>query len=523
MTKFKKNGKKLLISSVSALAVMGGSHAISNSVIASELGGKTNDEKIESVYQEEALQIVQLEEITSGLHLKKLKVMGILSKGENSSVQPTEFPPGNKVKMKQVEWIGNSLIAVTLDRKLESVHANDIAFLQNGELLPVKRASIGTSPEGNTVILYQLTGSLNPYSFSGEQKVEAKIVQTTSSDKNENRMQSGDHRKMKDVTAELAGIQNLLTVSKDGPADYSTVQSAIDAVPENNKEKVEITIEAGIYKELVTIPKNKPFVHLRGEDASNTVITYDNYSGKPKPGGGTYGTTGSASVYVYGDDFTAENLTFENSFDEQSVDVKDKQAVAVYTRGERQAFINSRFIGNQDTLYVREGTQYFYQSYIEGDVDFIFGGGRAVFEDCDIFSLNRGSTTNNGYVTAASTLISEPYGYLFLNSRLLSDAPDQTVYLGRPWHPSGDPNAIGSVVFMNSYLGPHIILQGWTDMSGFSYKDARFYEYQNYGPGAVINEDRRQLTDEEAEQFTIENVLKGWNPKEVKEKDNKSI
>jgi len=67
---------------------------------------------------------------------------------------------------------------------------------------------------------------------------------------------------------------------------------------------------------------------------------------------------------------------------------------------------------------------------------------------------------------------------------------------------------------MNSYLGPHIIAQGWTDMSGFSYKDARFYEYKNYGPGAVINEDRRQLSDEEAKQYTIENVLKGWNPKE---------
>lgn len=41
----------------------------------------------------------------------------------------------------------------------------------------------------------------------------------------------------------------------------------------------------------------------------------------------------------------------------------------------------------------------------------------------------------------------------------------------------GNPDSIGSVVYMNSYLGSHINTQGWTDMSGFSYKDARFYEF----------------------------------------------
>ncbi|MDM5197442.1 pectinesterase family protein [Fictibacillus enclensis] len=61
----------------------------------------------------------------------------------------------------------------------------------------------------------------------------------------------------------------------------------------------------------------------------------------------------------------------------------------------------------------------------------------------------------------------------------------------------GNPDSIGSVVYINSYLGSHINTQGWTDMSGFSYKDARFYEYHNYGPGVAYNESRRQLSDEE--------------------------
>lgn len=50
-------------------------------------------------------------------------------------------------------------------------------------------------------------------------------------------------------------------------------------------------------------------------------------------------------------------------------------------------------------------------------------------------------------------------------------------------------------------------------MSGFSAADARLYEYENTGPGAISHEDRRQLADHEAEKWTIENVLDGWNPK----------
>jgi pectin methylesterase-like acyl-CoA thioesterase len=173
-------------------------------------------------------------------------------------------------------------------------------------------------------------------------------------------------------------------------------------------------------------------------------------------------------------------------------------------------FDHVRFLGNQDTLYANGGTQYFSNCYIEGDVDFIFGEARAVFDNCDIVSLDRGSSTNNGYITAASTNINDPYGFLFINSRLISEAAEGTVYLGRPWHPGGDPNAIASVVFLNCELGGHIQREGWTDMSGFSAKDARFNEYKNEGPG--VNLERPQLTDEESSNYTIENVLKGWNP-----------
>ncbi|WP_251551560.1 pectinesterase family protein [Neobacillus muris] len=300
-----------------------------------------------------------------------------------------------------------------------------------------------------------------------------------------------------------------ITVAQDGTGDYHTVQAAIDAIPENNKDKIEVFIKKGVYKEQITIPADKPFITLIGENDKNTILTYDNHAKIPKPEGGIIGTSGSASIYIFASDFTARNLAMENSFNPKRM-AGETQAVAVYASGERMLFFQVRFLGNQDTLYVKNGTHYFKKCYIEGDIDFIFGGARAVFEECEIVSLDRGSSTDNGYVSAASTHINEPYGFLFLNNKFISPAPDGTVYLGRPWHPGGDPYSAANVVLINNYLGSHIHPEGWTDMSGFSAKDARFYESRNHGPGA--NPARPQLTDKEAKKFTIENILNGWNP-----------
>ncbi|MGR3208182.1 pectinesterase family protein [Bacillus glycinifermentans] len=304
-----------------------------------------------------------------------------------------------------------------------------------------------------------------------------------------------------------------LTVSKDGDGAFKTVQEAVDALPEYSRDRKEIFIKKGIYKEVVHIPATKPFVTLIGESKTGTVITYDNYAGKEKEGGGRYGTSGSATVFIYADHVQVENITFENSFDRTKVDTDGTQAVAVYAKGNRIVFKDARFLGRQDTLFAKDGTQYFDQCYIEGDVDFIFGGARAVFDHCHIHSTDRGSAANNGYITAASTHITKPFGFLFAGCTLTSDAADGTVYLGRPWHPGGDPDAIASVLYQNCSLGAHIKPEGWTDMSGFSAADARLYEYRNTGPGAVPHQERRQLSDEEAESWTIENVLDGWNPK----------
>ena len=71
-------------------------------------------------------------------------------------------------------------------------------------------------------------------------------------------------------------------VAKDGTGDYTTVQSAIDAVPENLKSPWLIFVKNGSYEEQVIIPQNKPFIHLIGQDKERTIIHLKlNVGGKP--------------------------------------------------------------------------------------------------------------------------------------------------------------------------------------------------------------------------------------------------
>lgn len=328
------------------------------------------------------------------------------------------------------------------------------------------------------------------------------------------------------VSGATAACPQTLVVARDGSGDHSTVQAAVDAVPVNNTSRVIIRIKPGTYRELVVVPATKPYVSFVGATgrATDVVITYGNASGTPKPDGtGTYGTTGSSSVFIEGNDFVAKHLTFANDFDEAAHEYSAEQAVAVTTRGDRLVFDNVRFLGNQDTLQPSSpnaatvSRAYFRNCYIEGDVDFIFGRGTAVFDRCEIRSLNRGSATNNGYVTAASTTITNQYGFLFTRCRLTAAAGTaaQSVHLGRPWHPSGAVDAIAQVLYRDTVMGAHIKDAPWTDMSGFSWREARFSEYRNSGPGATVTADRPQLTDEAAPDYTARRYLAGadgWNP-----------
>lgn len=165
--------------------------------------------------------------------------------------------------------------------------------------------------------------------------------------------------------------------------------------------------------------------------------------------------------------------------------------------------------GNVITRLDAVSRVYIRDSSIEGDVDFLHGRATTVVERSLIEALSRGSDSNNGYITAASTRKDNPYGFLITRSKVVSDAPAGTYHLGRPWHPGGEPDAVAQVLFRDTELPAAVKSSPWTDMSGFSWKDARFTEYRTYGPGAGVTADRPQLDRADASARTVTTHLAG--------------
>ncbi|OKK07171.1 pectinesterase family protein [Streptomyces sp. CB02400] len=313
-----------------------------------------------------------------------------------------------------------------------------------------------------------------------------------------------------------------LTVAKDGSGQYRTVQAAVNAVPANNASRVVISIEPGTYRETVKVPSNKPHVTFQGTGGSrkDTVIVYDNAAGTPKPdGSGTYGTSGSATVAVEADDFQARNLTISNDFDEgANQSLSGHQAVALRTAADKVLLDGVIVEGDQDTLLLdtaakdKLGRVYVTNSYVIGNVDFIFGRATAVIDRSVITLKKRWNGTSAGYVTAPSTAANRK-GILIANSAVNGDVSDRTFHLGRPWHAGGDASLDPQTTVRNTTLSAAIRTTPWTDMSGFSWKDDRFAEYRNTGAGAgSANSDRPHLTDAQAADQEIADWLAGWTP-----------
>ena len=289
------------------------------------------------------------------------------------------------------------------------------------------------------------------------------------------------------------------TVATDGTGDFKTVQEAFNAVPDFRKNTTTIFVKKGVYKEKLILAGSKTNVKLIGEDRMNTIITYDDFASKKNKFGEEVGTTGSTSFYVFGDGFSAENITFENSSGAVG------QAVAVRVDGDQVKFTHCRFLGFQDTLYPHgeKSRQYYKQCYIEGTVDFIFGWSTAVFDDCAIFCKKGGS-----YIAAASTLETTQHGFIFINCKITGDADENSFYLGRPWRP------FAKTVFISCFLDKHIRPEGWHNWSKPDAEKTCYYaEYHSNGPGAS---DKTRvswahiLNDEEAQAYNIDKVFGDW-------------
>lgn len=288
-------------------------------------------------------------------------------------------------------------------------------------------------------------------------------------------------------------------VAKDGSGDFFTVQEAIDAIPDFRKNaRTRVYIRNGVYKEKLILPESKINVTFVGEDVEKTILTFDDYAQKKNVFGENKGTSGSSSFYVYGHDFHAENITFENSAGPVG------QAVAIFVAGDRAAFRKCRFLGNQDTMYNygKNSRQYYEDCYIEGTVDFIFGSSTAYFKNCEIHAKRNGS-----YITAASTPQGKPFGYVFDHCRITVADGVEKLFLGRPWRP------YAQTVFMYCELPAAIVPEGWNDWGKDNLDKTCFYsEYGCSGPGADMSKRvkwSKKLNAKKAVAFSVENVLRG--------------
>jgi pectinesterase len=346
-------------------------------------------------------------------------------------------------------------------------------------------------------------------------------------------------------------------VAADGTGDFRTVQAAIDSLPVDSTRPVVIRIKPGTYKGRIRLSPAHPQVTFAGDGpgaAEKTILTYDLSARSIGPGGKPVGTSGSASVELQADDFTATDISFENS---AGPGKQVGQAVAVKVTGDRCVFRRCRFIGWQDTLYASAATardtvpmppsgsnskppdsgrsvpgtapvgpmpganrlcrQYYRDCFITGDVDFIFGSARAVFEHCTIRSRGPGAITAH-----ARTAESQPGGYVFRDCDLTADSavPAGSVSLGRPWRP------YARVVFLRCHMGPQIDPKGWGNWNDPTREKTAFYaEADCTGPGAGRASRvpwARTLNEAEKDDFATRRFLGGsdnWDPEPAKTGD----
>ena len=312
------------------------------------------------------------------------------------------------------------------------------------------------------------------------------------------------------LSVSLMNAQNYdLVVATDGSGDFDNIQDAINAIRDYKPEgRQRILVKKGVYEEKVIVPAYKTNISLIGEDRDSTILVWHDHANmRTKSGWPAFnlsdernaqagmnnknhrkiGTFQSFTLRVDGLGFECENMTISNDAmthwnrtwsNDRSNHNGVGQAVAVHVEGDRTVFRNCRLLGFQDTLFTGndDSRQVYYNCYIEGTVDFIFGPATCWFEECELHALS------NGYLTAASTPGNHPYGYVFYRCRVTADPSVTSEWLGRPWR------NYASVVFRECELPAVINPKGWHNWNDPAReKTARYYEIKNYGPGAALD------------------------------------
>ena len=304
----------------------------------------------------------------------------------------------------------------------------------------------------------------------------------------------------------------------------NALQTAIHQLPADDTP-VTLRLLPGEYREKVTL--QRPHTIIEGEDAASTVIVWADCATDPMPDGLNRGTFRSYTMLVDADHVTLRRLTIRNAAAPRE---KVGQAVALYADGDFFTCEECILLSYQDTLFTaplppkemqkngflgpkqfapRKPQRHTYRRCcIKGDIDFIFGGAAAWFEDCDVVNVDGRedkSSPGGGFATAASTPEGQKYGYVFRHCRFLGEGvPDGSIYLGRPWRDWA------KTILLNCHIGPHIRPEGWDDWGKPHFHEVGFYaEYGCTGPGSEGERApyAKKLTDEQAAAITSEDFM----------------
>jgi pectin methylesterase-like acyl-CoA thioesterase len=285
-------------------------------------------------------------------------------------------------------------------------------------------------------------------------------------------------------------------VAFDG-GNFCTVQGAIDFVPANNTQPVVITVGQGTFTEIDYVPSNKPFITVRGADRNGSIIQYAN-NNNLNPNGAR------AMFGVDASDFTLENITLYNTTPKGG-----SQAEAF--RGNNQRILLNRvnLKSFQDTLML-QGAGLVTDSYIEGDVDFMWGNGAVFFQNTELKAVS-----SSGYYTQIRNAQGQN-GNVYVNCRLTAATGVTGSYLGRI-----DPTVYpySQVVYINNAMGSHIIPVGWLLNNSNTAPNVQFWEYKSVDlNGAPVDVSQRlnvsrQISATVAAQWSDPAfVLGGWVP-----------
>jgi len=303
------------------------------------------------------------------------------------------------------------------------------------------------------------------------------------------------------ATSPVAGAIVVDNGTSPVAGSYKTVQSGVNVLSTSSTTAQTIFIRPGTYKEQVYIPALQSDLTIQGYtrdcssyESNTATITYNL---------ALQDTTSddlTATVRAWNSNTKFYNINIDNTFGHVPT---NGQNLAVSAHVGNQGYYGVQLIGYQDTLLAQTGTQLYAKSLIVGAVDFIFGQtALAWFENVDIRTIAAGCITASGRDSS-----SNPSWYVINNSNVAginSSIAAGTNYLGRPW------KSYARVVFQITYLSDVIEPAGWSIWSTSSPNtdDVTFAEYNNNGPGTVLEEGpRASFSEQLSSPVTIESVL----------------